>query len=269
MSRTLVAFHAHPDDEALLTSGTMAKAAAEGHRVVLVVATQGEVGDAAGRLLGAGEDLGELRSRETEASAEVLGVARLEFLGYRDSGVAGDAGGNTFVAADLDEAAERLAAVLRAEQADVLTTYDPNGGYGHADHLKVHAVGRRAAELAGTPLLLEATINRDLLRLAADLAPTLGFEIPDGVIPDDQTSWFAAAEEITHHIDVTAYLDQKRASMAAHASQTTSDVSTTRSLQLFLSLPDDLFATAFGTEWFIDRQRPGATITDVFVTDDG
>jgi LmbE family N-acetylglucosaminyl deacetylase len=154
--------------------------------------------------------------------------------------------------------------LLRDEQADVLTTYDPNGGYGHPDHLEVHHVGRLAAELAGTPMLLEATINRDLLRLAADLAPTLGFEVPEGVIPDDQTHWFAGADEITHHIDVTAFLDQKRASMAAHASQTTSDVSTTRSLELFLSLPDDLFAAAFGTEWFIDRHRLGANETDVF-----
>jgi LmbE family N-acetylglucosaminyl deacetylase len=264
MSRTLVAFHAHPDDEALLTAGAMAKAAAAGHRVVLVVATQGEVGEVSERFLSGGEGLGARRSRETEESARVLGVARLEFLGYRDSGLGGDAGEGSFVAADTDDAAARLATLLSDERADLVTTYDPNGGYGHPDHLKVHEVGARAAALAGTPTVLEATINRDLLRLAADLAPTLGFEVPEGVIPADQSRWFSSADEITHAIDVSDHLDQKRRSMAAHASQTTSDVSTIRSLELFLSLPDDLFAAAFGTEWFIDRNRPGIKATDLF-----
>lgn len=264
MPGTLVTFHAHPDDEALLTSGAMAKAAAEGHRVVLVVATCGEVGEVAPELLAPGESLADRRVRETEASAEAIGVHRLEFLGYRDSGLEGDAGPGCFVAAGLDEAAARLAAILREERADILTTYDPNGGYGHPDHVRVHEVGRRAAELAGTPSVLEATINRDLLRLAAELAPTMGFDLPAEMVPPDLSRWFSSAEEITHTIDVSDYLDRKRASMEAHASQATAATSTVRTLQILLSLPDELFAAAFGTEWFIDRARPGIDARDLF-----
>ena len=196
MAHTLVCFHAHPDDEALLTAGVMAAAAADGHRVVLVVATRGEVGLVAGDFLADGETLADRRWRELARSALELGVRRLEWLGYADSGrrpghdpterrPADDDGdddrrsGRPAVRdADVEEAAERLAEILNDEHADVLTTYDPNGGYGHPDHLQVHRVGQRAGELAGTPIVLEATINRDLIRMGADLAGSLGFELP-------------------------------------------------------------------------------------------
>lgn len=267
---TLVTFHAHPDDEALLTAGVMAKAAAEGHRVVLVLATHGEAGEVDRRFL-AGDDLGTRRTDETDASARALGVHRVVFLGYPDSGIDGEVP-DAFCTVPIDQAAERLAQVLREEHADVLTTYDPQGGYGHPDHVHVHAVGARAGALAGTPVVLEATINRDLLVMAGELAPTMGFELPaDFVLPDTST-WFTAATEITHSVDVAAFLDQKRASMRAHASQATAAAtadgsSNVRSLAMFLALPDDWFAIAFGTEWFVDRSAaPDAAYTDVFAT---
>jgi LmbE family N-acetylglucosaminyl deacetylase len=262
---TLVAFHAHPDDEALLTAGTMAKAAAAGHRVVLVVATHGEAGDVALDFLD-GHDLGEQRTRETEVSARAIGVHRLAFLGFADSG---DRGENTagFAYVDVDEAAGRLADILRDEQADVLTGYDERGGYGHPDHVQVHRVARRAASLAHTPVSLEATFNRDLLQLAKDMAPTLGFEVPESFAPPDVDQWFVPASEITHTIDVTGFLDEKRQSMRAHASQATSASSNVRSLEVFASLPDELFALAFGAEWFVDRTLSGrAMVDDVFAT---
>lgn len=266
MSRTLVAFHAHPDDEALLTAGTMAKAAAAGHRVVLVVATSGEIGQVAPDLLHDGESLGERRRRELQASAEAIGVHRLELLGYHDSGhVPAEAPDGAFVRADPDEAAGRLARILDEETADVLTVYDPNGGYGHPDHVKVHDVGYRAAQLAGTPRVLEATFNRDLLEMAVDLVPSLGYELPEGFVPPDTSTWFLPGDAITHHVDVSAHLDAKRASMAAHASQASADIDTVRTLAVFLSLPDDLYALAFGTEYFVDRAcEPGTRFDDVF-----
>ena len=270
MPRTLVTFHAHPDDEALLTAGTMAKAAEQGDRVVLVVATRGEVGDAAATFRADG-GLGTARVAETEASVAALGVHRLVFLDYADSGLSGDGAGlpegaaTPFALADVEEAAARLAAVLVDEQADVLTTYDPVGGYGHPDHLQVHRVGHRAGQLAGTPIVLEATINRDLMRMGVELAGSLGFEVPADFSPDTFDSWFVPEAELTHRIDVTAQLDRKRASMEAHASQATSDVTSTRSLGLFLSLPDEYFALAFGNEWYVDRARPpGIVADDVF-----
>jgi LmbE family N-acetylglucosaminyl deacetylase len=106
--RTLVTFHAHPDDESITTAGVMAKAKADGHRVVLVVATKGELGEVGEGVLAPGEDLASRRVVETHAAAKVLGVDRVEFLGYHDSGMMGEATNDDpacFWAADLDEAA--------------------------------------------------------------------------------------------------------------------------------------------------------------------
>ena len=161
---TLVCFHAHPDDEAIATGGTMAKAAADGHRVVLVCATRGEHGEVPDGFLGAGESLADRRVLETDAAAMALGVSRVAFLGYTDSGMVGTPENEldgSFWRADVEEAAARLAAILVEEQADVLTCYDEIGGYGHPDHIQVHRVGLRAGELAGTPKVFQATINRD------------------------------------------------------------------------------------------------------------
>jgi LmbE family N-acetylglucosaminyl deacetylase len=262
---TLVTFHAHPDDEALLTAGTMAKAATAGHRVVLVVATHGEAGEVDLDFLG-GEALGERRTHETEVSARAIGVQRVAFLGFEDSGDKGD-NRDGFAFVDVDDAADRLAAILREESADVVTGYDRRGGYGHPDHVQVHRVTTRAAQLADTPVCLEATFNRDLLQMAAEMAPSLGFELPASFAPPDVSAWFVPASDITHAVDVSAHLAEKRASMRAHASQATSASSDVRSLEVFASLPDDLFALAFGTEWFVDRSLPaGAAADDVFAT---
>jgi LmbE family N-acetylglucosaminyl deacetylase len=121
---TLVTFHAHPDDESIATAGTMARAKAEGHRVVLVVATRGELGEHAPDALAPGETLAERRVAEQHAAADVLGIDRVEFLGYRDSGMEGEATNGdhgAFASADIEEAAARLAEILSQERADVLT----------------------------------------------------------------------------------------------------------------------------------------------------
>ena len=156
---TIVFFHAHPDDEAIATGGTMAKMASEGHRVVLVTATRGELGEVPEGALVEGESLGEHRERELALASEALGVSRLEFLGYRDSGMLGESTNEdsvSFWQADLEEASRRLASILEEESAVVLTTYDEHGGYGHPDHVQVHRVGVRAAEIAKTPLVFLA-----------------------------------------------------------------------------------------------------------------
>src|SRR5437764_1267119 len=143
---TLVCFHAHPDDETTSTGGVMAKAAADGHRVVLVVATKGEHGSVPDGMLAAGEPLWQRRMAELAASAEVLGVSRVELLGYVDSGMIGTPENDapqSFWQADLDEAAARLVAILEEEQADVLTIYDDHGNYGHPDHIQIYRVGQR------------------------------------------------------------------------------------------------------------------------------
>jgi LmbE family N-acetylglucosaminyl deacetylase len=258
---TIVTFHAHPDDEAIATGGVMARYAAEGSRVVLVVATRGEHGEVADGVLEPGEDLWQRRVVETERAAEILGVQRVEFLGYRDSGMMGeptnDAPG-AFWSADLDEAAARLAVILEEEQADVLTAYDDHGGYGHPDHIQVHRVGLRAAKLVGTPVVYEATMNRDhILRLLRERSD----EIPEGVERPDPEEFaeFGTPEAlITTTIDVRDFVDRKRAAMAAHQSQIDEN-------HFFLTMPPDAFREAFGHEWFIRRgAAPGSREQDLF-----
>jgi LmbE family N-acetylglucosaminyl deacetylase len=259
---TLVSFHAHPDDEALLTAGTLAKAAAEGHRVVLVVATSGEAGLA--QVADSGR-LGATRSAELEASATVLGCHRLVQLGYPDSGLHsefGDRGG--FAGLDVDEPARRLAEILREESADVLTVYDARGGYGHPDHIQVHHVGHRAAELAGTPVVLEATVNRRALVRAARAVRWTRLA-PKDFSPERMRDVYSDPNEITHRVDVGAYIGQKRASMQAHVTQSTGGDGP-RTLAFCLRLPRWLYLRAFGHEWFIERGRtPGPDpSTDIF-----
>lgn len=246
---TIVSFHAHPDDEALLTGGTLARAAAAGHRVVLVTATCGERG-LAGPEDGSGAALARTRRAELEASARTLGCRRVVVLGYADSGLA-DAAAESFAGMDVESAAQRLAAVLVEEDADILTTYDRNGGYGHPDHVQVHRVGARAAEIAGTPRVLEATVPgsafRGALRLLAAIRHPLGSSAPLGT---DRV--FADPRRITHRLRVTDQLAAKRAALAAHASQRRGQGGT-RVLEHLLRMPGPLFALVLGHEWFIEQ----------------
>ncbi len=248
---TLVCFHAHPDDEAIATGGTMARASAEGHRVVLVVATRGEHGEPVPGVLEPGESLAERRVAETHRSAEILGVHRIEFLGYHDSGMDGEHTNHhseAFWSADVDEAAERLAAILREEDASVLTVYDDHGGYGHPDHIQVHRVGTRAAELAGLERVFWATMNRDAIRRQMDDDPDLVERLDqDGDELVDTETFGTPEAEITHAIDVSEHIAAKRAAMSAHESQIGDD-------SFFMTMPPEVFAQAFGTEWYV---RPG------------
>ena len=259
---TLVAFHAHPDDECIAQSGTLAKAAAAGHRTVIVYATRGEVGQVADGFLDPGETLVERRQAEAERSAAALGVARIAWLGYRDSGMMGTPDNDDprcFWQADVEEAATELAAIVTDEGADVLTVYDVNGHYGHPDHLQVHRVGVRAGELAGTPNVLELTWDRDHMRelwKAAAEAGMLGDDLPD--IESDAGAFGSAAEDITTRVDVRGFLDRKRASMEAHASQA-------QDTMPLLSMPPEAFREVVGTEWYIRRGAPaGHRDDDVF-----
>ncbi len=272
---TAVFFHAHPDDESLSTGGTMLLASRAGHRVVLVCATDGSQGETpglAGSEAPTSEELAAIRAAELAAAADLLGVHRLVMLGYRDSGMRGDPANDDpdcFWQADVDEAAGGLAAILAEEQADLVTCYDANGTYGHPDHVMVHRVGVRAAELAGVGLVYEATLHRDhfrasmkeLMRLAAEA----GFDLSGD---QDQAEFEAELDEgsigvdgalVTHHIDVRTTLDRKRAAFRAHASQIPSD-------SFMVALPEVAFELAFGTEWFIRRGHLAAdpVATDLF-----
>lgn len=154
---TLMTVHAHPDDETIGTGGVMAKAIADGHRVVLVTCTRGEMGEIVVPQLDTPDNhrrLGEIRAAELEAAMGDLGVTEWDNLGYRDSDMMGRPGNNdprTFWRADIDEAAGRLTWLVRRHRPDVMTTYNEFGGYGHPDHIRTHDVAVRAFARAGDP----------------------------------------------------------------------------------------------------------------------
>ena len=257
---SLVFFHAHPDDEAIATGGTMAMAADAGHRVVLVCATRGERGEVAEGYLRPDQERWQRRVEETQAAAEALGVSRVEFLPYADSGMIGTPENDDpgcFWQADVEEAARHLAAILQEEKADILTVYDENGVYGHPDHIQVHRVGMRAAELAGTSRVYMNTVDNEFAQSLMAEAAANGLDLP-GDLDIEALNLGVSGERITTSVDVRTHLDRKRQAMAAHASQ----ISET---SFFLSLPPVLFEHAFGTESYIRvGAEHGTNETDLF-----
>ena len=247
----MVFFHAHPDDEAIFTGGTMARLADEGWPVVLVVATGGELGTryAVGR---DAARLREEREAETRQAAEALGVSRVEFLGYHDSGLAGTEANllpGSFNAADTGDAGGRLAALCAEEAAEALVTYDDHGIYGHPDHLKVHEVGLHAAERAGVDVLYEATVDREYLHFVEThlVVEVLGERPELGLAA---TSLGVPTVEVTTTVDVRPVLERKRAAMAAHASQIPEGGYAMR-------LAPAAFSAVYGFEWYVRRGPSG------------
>jgi LmbE family N-acetylglucosaminyl deacetylase len=251
---TLMAVHAHPDDEATGTGGVLARCSAGGIQTVLVTCTDGRCGDGPGGIKPGepGHDpdaVVAMRQRELEASCEVLKVTHLELLGYADSGMMGwpnnDAPG-AFWSTPVDEAAARLSELIERYQPDVIVTYDENGFYGHPDHIQAHRVTMAAVDATGTtakvywttvPRSKMAEFTRVMVELGADWdepdAQT-GEPLPEMGLPDEQ---------ITTWVDTTGFGGQKYDSLAAHASQSENII--------FLSMGKELFTEMMGIETFV------------------
>jgi LmbE family N-acetylglucosaminyl deacetylase len=242
---TIVAFHAHPDDEVLLTGGTIALLAAAGHRVIVVVACDGDVwpGPEQGR-----------RLDELRASAAILGADQTVHLGYADSGhgpvLFDDPPGRIrFARADLGQTAAKLAALLTEVHADLLLSYDPQGGYGHRDHVRVHHVGARAAVLAQVRLV-EATVPRELVARVA--RPLLLLRLLSRHRLDEMRGYGTPRSEITHRVDVRAQAARKRAALAAHRTPLSGRGRSARLFRVLLRVPLPVFSVVCGTEWFAE-----------------
>jgi LmbE family N-acetylglucosaminyl deacetylase len=243
---TLLLVHAHPDDESISTGGVMAKAHDEGRRVVLVTATRGEVGEIF--VLDEAETrprLAEVREAELRAAAGVLGVDRLEFLGYRDSGMVGTADNDdprSFHRAPLLQAATHLATILRDERPDVVVTYGPEGGYGHPDHIKAHEVTIAALDLMeaegwAPAKAYFAAIPQSVVERWREEARKAG---RDG--PEDMVGW--PDEEVTTYVDVRPWVERKRRAFEAHVTQS-------GLLPIEMTKQHEIFEMAFGTEWYV------------------
>jgi LmbE family N-acetylglucosaminyl deacetylase len=250
---TVVAFHAHPDDEVLLTGGTIALLAAAGHRVVIVTASDGDVWN--------GPDQGR-RLAELRASAALLGAARVVHLGYADSGYGpvlfDDPPGRTrFARADAAGAAGKLAALLTEEKAELLLSYDAGGGYGHRDHVRVHEVGAQAAALAGVRVV-EATVPRELAVRAG--RPLIALRLVQRHRLAELGQYGTPRSALTHRVDVRPYAARKRAALAAHHTPLSGRGRSARLFRLLARAPLPLFRVAAGTEWFAE---PGGRTGDL------
>lgn len=245
---TVVSLHAHPDDEVLLTGGWLASRAAAGDRVVVVFATDGGAG-----LAGDVADLARQRRTEGEAAARALGAHRVVWLGYDDSGMAATPsdGGRRLVDASVASVAGEVARILDEEDAEVLTGYDANGGYGHPDHVHVHRIARAAQGFAQRrPRLLEATRDRDALLRLVRIARPFARLLPGLTLPGDDI--YTARAELerlpAERADVRAHLEVKRDALRAHRSQAGGGL---RTVALLLALPHPLAVRVMGTEWFL------------------
>jgi N-acetyl-1-D-myo-inositol-2-amino-2-deoxy-alpha-D-glucopyranoside deacetylase len=288
-ARRLLLVHAHPDDESINNGATMAKYAAEGAHVTLVTCTLGEEGEVIpsglAHLAPDRDDvLGPYRAGELAEAMKELGVTDHRFLGgpgrFRDSGMMGveqnDRAG-AFWAADVDEAAAPLVEVIREVHPQVLVTYDPDGGYGHPDHIQAHRVAMRAADLAAAPgfraergepwEIAKVYWNRvprsvalaGFVRLREVLAEPgrLPFgevaavtDVP-GVVDD----WI-----VTTEIDGTAFAAAKAAAMRAHATQIAV-------VEDWFALSNELAQPLFTTEYYElvrGRREGGGRETDLF-----
>ena len=221
---TLMAVHAHPDDEVLSTGGVLAKAAAEGIRTVLVTCTNGEQGDGPGGIKPGdpGHDeaaVRALRLEELRASVALLGISDVELLGYHDSGMDGWAGNerpDAFANIPVDQAADRLAELMEQYRPDVVVTYDENGNYGHPDHIQAHRITVAAIERTGIPAkfyhtAIPRTGMAELFAYLKSAGVELEFEPPEDFGTPD--------ELITAIVDVSAHVVRKRKALEAHASQ--------------------------------------------------
>jgi LmbE family N-acetylglucosaminyl deacetylase len=246
---TLLLVHAHPDDECIATGGVILRARHDGIRVVLLTATRGEEGDIHNMDAAVTRPrLGEVRTEELRRSCEILGVDRQEFLGYRDSGMAGAPSNDdprAFHAAPLPQAAELVATFLREERPAVVVTYTADGTYWHPDHVKAHQSTVAALDLlhdegwSPAKFYMHAVPRsavEAIERRARDAAVELPIEVGQIVgIPDD---------EITTDVDVSAFLDQKRAAFHAHLSQYEPD-------SPFSTIAAQILEATLGTERFI------------------
>jgi N-acetyl-1-D-myo-inositol-2-amino-2-deoxy-alpha-D-glucopyranoside deacetylase len=238
-SPRLLFVHAHPDDETLTTGGTIAHYAARSAEVHLVTCTLGEEGEVIGEryaqlAVDHADQLGGYRIAELTAALQALGLAGPTYPRYlggaghwRDSGMAGtpSRGRRRWVDADLDEAVGELVAVIGEVRPHVVVTYDPNGGYGHPDHIQTHVVTTRA--VAAAPDAVGWTVPKFYWTVTAGSAIASGLQALDDVPaewirvnPEDIPFGFAD-DRIDAVVDVTDVLPAKVAAMRAHATQIT------------------------------------------------
>lgn len=275
MEHSLLAVYAHPDDEAFGTGGTIARYASEGVYTYLVCATRGEVGEISDPSLATPETLGEVREGELRCAAETIGVRELIFLDHRDSGMAGTSENQdprAFINAPADQVIHRLVAIIRRLRPQVVTTFEPNGGYGHPDHIAIHRhtvaafhaasqaqfhpeLGRpwQASRLFYTaiPRSFFTEMRRQLEELGEDTSDFDRFDDPSMGWPDDQ---------VHVRLDVANTVDSKWEALNCHRTQFGPG-------NLFRRLPQERVKALMSVEHFAlawPEPEPGLLLSGLF-----
>jgi LmbE family N-acetylglucosaminyl deacetylase len=252
---TLMAVHAHPDDEASSTGGVLARYSDEGVRTVVVTCTNGEFGDTPGGVKPGSDghdeqEVAQIRLAELRESSKHLGVTDLELLGYHDSGMLDwdyKNRPNVFCNVPQDVVAGRIAGLIERYRPQVVITYDDNGGYQHPDH--VHASRCTAAAVASTGIPAKLYLTAMRLSRWRELWAALreaGADVPDrdsSITPETLRQMEESERQITTTIDIRPVLDRKRAALLAHASQISDS--------WFSKIPPELAGRVFGEETFI------------------
>lgn len=257
----MLALHAHPDDESSKGSGTMARYADEGVRVVLVCATRGEEGDILNPRMdkpGIKERMGELREAELATACDILGVERIHHLGYRDSGMPGTEANSrpeAFANAEPDDVVRKLVEIIRSEKPQVVLGYDESKGYEHPDHVRVYELGTRAFHEAGdsekwpeagpawqpAKLYYFATFTKDRMRTLNDAAIVEGIETPFAEWLEQWDEMGFEEPVITTKINVADYIERRSKALLAHATQIDPD-------GFWFVIPDDMHRKVYPWE---------------------
>jgi N-acetyl-1-D-myo-inositol-2-amino-2-deoxy-alpha-D-glucopyranoside deacetylase len=275
MGQRLLAVFAHPDDEAFGTGGTLAHYAAAGTETTLVCATRGEVGEIADPSFASPETLGQVREQELQCSVEAMGVDRLILLGYRDSGMVGTAENEdcrAYINAPEGEVIVRLVAILRQARPHVVVTFEPNGGYGHPDHIAAHHHTVKAFHLAADPAvypelgpawqpdrLFYTAIPRSFFRKMREGMVNLGMDTTDfdRRMGDDAPGW--PDEAISAILDVSDSVAAKWDALHCHRTQFGPG-------NLFRQLPDETVKELMSHEYFAlawPEPEPGLCMADL------
>lgn len=260
--RSIVGVFAHPDDEALLAGGTLARYVAAGASASIVTCTGGEAGDSWDPRVDPAH-IAQVRREELQEACVRLGISDVTILGYRDSGIPARGDRRSLVAAPLQQVAQRIAGALATCAPDVVITHDPTGGYGHPDHVRVsEATALAVRQLDPSPLLYCAVTPRrviDAFQVAfaaagvhAGRAAAVGADMDrDAGVPDGT---------VTATIDVSAFVRVKRDAVRAHVTQMTGHV--------LFRLPWSVLAELWGEEHFtlVGGAEPRGVARDLFPT---
>jgi len=266
---TLMAVHAHPDDEASSTGGILALYSDQGIRTIVVTCTNGEFGDAPGGIKpGAdGHDeqaVADIRLAELRQSCKILGVSNLELLGYHDSGMPEwdyKDRPDAFCNIPLDVVSARIADLITRYQVQVVVGYDDKGAYQHPDHVHAALATAEAVAVSGVPAkYYKSTMRPSSWRKVWEALKEAGEDVPDREPTPEEIQQFQDLEaRITTSIDIRPVLDRKREALMAHHSQIEDS--------WFSKIPPEVGAEAFGFETFIrtvDKTDAPLPETDLF-----